>query len=124
MEMVALTILFTSNLFLLPKALSLYLAGTTFPISSEYMSDVIRMNLLPVSVKSLRLYNACLAWEKSISKLANLNWFSTQWMDGEAVQGSSGLDLLLLFILLSSGAEWRPSCFDGFQLLAASLGLL
>ena len=41
-----------------------------------------------------------------------------------AVQGSSGLDLLLLFILLSSGAEWRPSCFDGFQLLAASLGLL
>ena len=79
-EMVALTILFTSNLFLLPKALSLYLAGTTFPISSEYMSDVIRMNLLPVSVKSLRLYNACLAWEKSISKMANPNWFSTQWM--------------------------------------------
>ena len=49
--MVALTIPFT--LRLLPEAFSLYFAETTSPISSEYLSGVISVNLLSVSVKSL-----------------------------------------------------------------------
>ena len=85
-ETVALTILFMSNLFLLPKALSLYLAGTTFPISLEYTMGSNCSQLLWVFYERA----AMLFWLVScFSKGAN-RWFPRLCSSVQIAQYSKG----------------------------------